>query len=153
MRKTVPIVGLMLVMDIVLAHAASTADDCSLLTTAQIQQVFGHPFNAPTKTTLLPPFGEKWGSHCTYRSQRGGDIVVDFFVYVTASAAEAKQWFDMGAAAAKPKSKPQIGDSAYIDPADGAIHVLKGKVLYWISVNPANEKGQKDLAASVAAHV
>jgi hypothetical protein len=46
-----------------------------------------------------------------------------------------------------------IGDSAYIDIADGAIHVLKGEVLYWITINPANEKQEKDLAASVAARI
>lgn len=80
-------------------------------------------------------------------------VAVDFFVYVTASPAEAKQWFDMGAFVTKPKSKPPIGDSAYIDIADGAIHVLKGKVLYWITINPANEKQEKDLAASVAARI
>jgi hypothetical protein len=132
-------------------YAAPPSSGCALLTPAQIQKVLEQPFDAPKETPLLPPYGTQWGSHCTYRSQRGGGIVVDFFVHVTASAAEAKQWFDMGAAAAKPKSKPAIGDSAYID--GGEIHVLKGKVLYWISIAPANEKQEKDLAASVAAGI
>ena len=78
---------------------------------------------------------------------------VDFFVYVTASPAEAKQWFEMGASVTKAKSKPPVGDAAYIDIADGEIHVLKGKVLYWIAINPGNEKQETDLAASVAAGI
>ena len=35
----------------------------------------------------------------------------------------------------------------------GAIHVLKGKVLYWIAINPPNEQQEEDLAASVAAQI
>jgi hypothetical protein len=31
--------------------------------------------------------------------------------------------------------------------------VLKGKVLYWIAINPPNEQRGKDLAASVAAQI
>jgi hypothetical protein len=136
-------------------YAAPPSSNCALLTPAQIQKVLGQPYQAPKEDSLIPPFGTKWGSHCTYRSQKGGDfdIVVHFFVYVTASPAEAKQWFDMGAGVAKIKSKPAIGDAAYIDLADGAIHVLKGKVLYWISIRPANEQQEKDLAASVAAQI
>jgi hypothetical protein len=29
----------------------------------------------------------------------------------------------------------------------------EGRVLYWITINPANEKQEKDLAASVAAQI
>jgi hypothetical protein len=132
-------------------YAAPPSSNCALLTPAQIQKVLGKPFDAPKEDSLIPPFGTKWGSHCTYRSQKGGDIRVDFFVYVTASPAEAKQWFDMGAAVAKVKSKPAIGDAAYID--HGEIHVLKGKVLYWISTSGLGEQQMKDLAASVAAQI
>jgi hypothetical protein len=59
----------------------------------------------------------------------------------------------MGTAVSKAKSKPAIGDSAYTDPADGTVHVLKGKVLYWIAIDPGNEKREKDLAESVAAGI
>jgi hypothetical protein len=136
-------------------YVSPPGSGCVLLTPAQIQKALGQSFDAAKETELAPPFGNQPGSHCTYRAQRGGDmaVAVDFFVYVTASPAEAKQWFDMGALVTKPKSKPPIGDSAYIDIADGAIHVLKGKVLYWITINPANEKQEKDLAASVAARI
>lgn len=136
-------------------YAAPPSSGCALLTPAQIQKVLEQPFDAPKDDPMIPPFGDKWGSHCTYTTQRGGDhpMVVDFFVYVTASAAEAKQWFDMGTAVSKAKSKPAIGDSAYTDPADGTVHVLKGKVLYWIAIDPGNEKREKDLAESVAAGI
>lgn len=134
-----------------MAYAAPSADGCSLLTPAQIQKVLGQPFSAPKEGKLIPPFGSKWGSHCTYESRKSGEIYVDFWVYVTASPAQAKQWFDMGAAVTK--SKQAIGDSAYIDPSNGYIYVLKGKVYYWISIAPANETQEKDLAASVAARI
>jgi hypothetical protein len=136
-------------------YASPPGSGCGRLTPAQIQQALGQPFNAAKETELAPPFGNHPGSHCSYRAQRGGDmaVTVDFWVYVTTSPAEAKQWFDMGASVSKAKSKPLIGDSAYIDIADGAIHVLKGKVLYWITINPGNEKQEKDLAASVAARI
>jgi hypothetical protein len=135
------------------AFAAPPASACSMLTPGQIQDVLGQPFGAPKEVKLIPPFGDKWGSHCTYRSQKGPEIAVDFFVHVVGSAAEARQWFDMGASTTKPRSKPAIGDSAYISLNDAAIYVLKGKVYYWISINPANEKGEKALAAAVAARI
>lgn len=50
------------------------------------------------------------------------------------------------------KSKPAIGDSAYTD-AHGAIHVLKGKVPYYIAIDPLDEKETKDLAASIAGRI
>lgn len=133
------------------AYATAPSDACALLTPAQVEKVVGQPFNAPTKTPLIPPFGDKWGSHCTYKSQKGGNIVVDFFVYVTASPAQAKQWFNMGAAVAKHKSPAAIGDSAYIDYSE--IHVLKSNVLYWIVISPGNPKRQEELAVSVASRI
>jgi len=135
-------------------YAAPPSSGCALLTPAQIAKVLGKPFAVLDDVPLAQPFGDKPGSHCSYRSQTGGDhpTRVDFFVYITASPAQAKQWYDMGAAAAKPKSKLAIGDAAYLD--HGEVHVLKGKVLYWIVVAPAtNEKQLEDLAASVAAQI
>lgn len=79
-------------------------------------------------------------------------MTVDFIVYVDASPSEAKDTFDKLTMWLTPKSKPAIGDSAYID-THGAIHVLKDKVRYYISLEPKNEKQMKDLAASVAARI
>lgn len=136
-----------------MARAADSPDECQLLTPGQAQKILGQPFAAPTKTPLIPPFGDKWGTHCTYRSPNGGNVVIDFFIYVTASPTQAKQWFDMGAAAGKPKSKLQIGDDAYLDSHGNEVHVLKGKVLYWIIVSGTHDPKTVDLAASVAARI
>jgi len=132
---------------------ADTSDGCQMLTPEQAQKILGRPFEAPTKAPLIPPFGDKWGTHCTYRSQNGGNVVIDFFIYVTASPAQAKQWFDMGLAAGKPKAKLQIGDDAYVDSHGNEVHVLKGKVLYWIIVSGVHDAKTVDLAASVAARI
>ncbi len=136
-----------------LAYAAPQADGCSLLTAAQIQKVLGQPFGKPTESKFPPAYGKQpWGSHCEYTSQKGPHVRVVFIVYVDVSASEAKQTFDRLSMWFAPKSKPAIGDSAYMD-ASHAIHVLKGKVRYYISIHPANEKELKDLAASVAARI
>jgi len=132
---------------------ADTSDGCQTLTPEQAQKILGRPFEAPTKAPLIPPFGDKWGTHCTYRSQNGGNVVIDFFIYVTASPAQAKQWFDMGMAAGKPKAKLQIGDDAYVHSHGNEVHVLKGKVLYWIIISGVHDAKTVDLAASVAARI
>lgn len=136
-----------------LTYAAPQGPGCSLLTPVQIQKVLGQPFDAPTIGAWPPAFGtQPWGSQCRYSSQKGPHMAVTFIVYVDASASEAKQTFDKLTMWFVPKSKPAIGDSAYID-AKGAIHVLKGKTRYYISVEPANEKQVKDLALSIAARI
>jgi hypothetical protein len=135
------------------AYAAPQAAGCSMLTPAQIQKVLGQPFGAPSETSAPPAYGQQpWGSNCQYASQKGAHTKVTFIVYVDASAAEAKQTFNKLSFWFAPKSKPAIGDSAYID-AHGAIHVLKGKVRYYIAIDPSNEKQTKDLAASIAARI
>lgn len=135
------------------AYAAPPADSCSLLTPAQIQKVLGQPFGQPSESKAPPAYGNQpWGANCEYSSQKGAHVTVVFIAYVEASASEAKQTFDKLSAWFAPKSRPAIGDSAYID-SDNAIHVLKGKVRYYISLDPQNEKQMKDLAASIAGHI
>ncbi|MHB8540916.1 MAG: hypothetical protein ACYDCD_08250 [Candidatus Acidiferrales bacterium] len=135
------------------AYAAPPTDGCSLLTPAQIQKVLGQPFGAPAESKWPPAYGKQpWGTQCQYDSQKGPNTKVTFIVYVDASPSEAKQTFDKLSMWFPPKSKPAIGDSAYID-GSHAIHVLKGKVRYYISIDPANERQAKDLAASVAARI
>jgi len=154
MRNSIFSVVIVLVLGTAhLAHAAESADGCSLLTPAQIQQVLGQPFGAPKKDQAPPAYGKQpWGSNCRYSSQKGG-LTVTFIVYVEASASEAKETFDKLSMWYQAKSKPSgIGDSAYIDSKD-AIHVLKGNVRYFIQLDPKNEKQLKDLAVSVASHI
>jgi len=93
------------------------------------------------------------GAKCDYE-QKGGGQHVTFIFYVDRSPAEAKQNFDKLSMWFPPKSKPAgIGDSAYID-SNHAIHVLKGKVRYFISVasNPSDSQ-VIDLAKFVAAQI
>jgi hypothetical protein len=136
-----------------MAYAAASVGSCSLLSPAQIQQVTGQPFGDPSLTSAPPAYaGQSAGSNCRYASQNGRHVVVEFIVYIDGSPSEAKQTFDKLAAWFRPKSKPVIGDSAYID-AQGAIHVLKGKVRYYVSIDPGTEKETKELAASIAAGI
>jgi hypothetical protein len=135
------------------AHAAPQRQGCSLLTPAQIQKVVGQPFSAPIMTAAPPAFAKQsWGSNCRYSSQDGEHVLVSLIVYMDESPAEAKQTFDKLSLWYAAKSKPAVGDSAYID-SHGAIHGLTGKVRYYISLDPQNEKQLKDLAASVAAMI
>lgn len=131
---------------------AAPGDDCALLTPSQIEKVFGQPFNAPAKAELLPPFGQKYGSQCTYKSQKDGSASVHFFVYVTASPAQAKQWFDMSASANKRSTQAAIGDAAFCT-TDKQLHVLKSNVLFWIWIDPRNQKRLEDLATIVASRI
>lgn len=135
------------------SYAAPPADNCALLTPAQIQKVLGQPFGAPGESKWPPAYGKQpWGTQCQYNSQKGPDTKVTFIVYFEQTAAVAKQTFDKLSMWFPAKSKPAIGDSAYMDNSH-AIHVLKGKVRYYISIDPANEKQAKDLAASIAARI
>lgn len=136
-----------------LTYAAPPASGCSMLTPAQIQKVLGEPFGAPQEGKWPPAYGKQpWGTQCRYASQKGPNTKVTFIVYIEQSAAEAKQTFDKLSLWFPAKSKPAIGDSAYMDTSH-AIHVLKGKVRFYISIDPANEKQAKDLAASIAARI
>ncbi len=142
---------LLLAMSGASAAYAAPASGCAMLTPAQIQKAVGQPFGAPKEGTFPPSFGKQpWGARCVYDSKNGPHASVTFIVYVDASASQAKQTFDALAAWFPAKSKPAIGDAAYIDKS-GAVHVLKGRVRYFLSIDPANEKKLKDLAASVAA--
>ncbi|HLV96102.1 MAG TPA: hypothetical protein VKS44_12990 [Candidatus Acidoferrales bacterium] len=136
------------------AGANLPSDLCSLLTPQQLQKTFGQPFGAPTKGSFPAPYmGMSEGTKCDYE-QKGGHGGVTLIVYVDRSPAEAKQNFDKLSMWFPPKSKPAgIGDSAYID-SNHAIHVLKGKVRYFISINSnPSDKQTIDLAKSVAAQI
>lgn len=134
-------------------YAAPPTDACSMLPPAQIQKVLGQPFGAAEEGKWPPAYGKQpWGTQCQDDSQKGPETKVTFIVYFEQTAAEAKQTFDKLSMWFPAKSKPAIGDSAYMDNSH-AIHVLKGKVRYYISIDPANEKQAKDLAASIAARI
>jgi len=135
------------------AYAAPPTDGCSLLTPGQIQKVLGQPFGAPAESKWPPAYGKQpWGTQCQYDSQKGPNTKVTFIVYVEASPAEAKQTFDKLSMWFPAKSKPAIGDAAYMDNSH-AIHVLKGIVRFYVSLDRGNEKQVTDLAALIAAGI
>lgn len=120
---------------------------------AELQTVLEQPFSTPEESKAPPAFGSQpWGSHCEYTSQKAPGAKVVFIIYEDATAPVAKQTFDKLSMWFQPKSRPTVGDSAYID-ASQAIHGLKGLVRYYISIDPANEKQLTDLAASVATRI
>jgi hypothetical protein len=129
------------------------SDLCSLLTPAQLEKTIGRPFTIAEKKAAPPAFrNQPEGMNCGFSStNKGAQIHVTLIAYADPSAAEAKQNFDTLSRWFKPKSTPAIGDSAYID-REGAIHVLKGKVRFYIEVEPIRpmEKQQNDLAIFVS---
>jgi hypothetical protein len=150
------------------------SDICSLLLPTQLEKTLGQPFGAAQKSTAPAPFaGQPSGTECDFPAQKGPAVKVVFIAYVDPSAPDAKQTFDRLAAWYTPKSKPAVGDAAYID-SKGAIHVLKGRVRYYIGIapmgtskaapfvpwlsgqhsdTPAKDDQLKDLAAGVAAQL
>jgi|HubBroStandDraft_6_1064221.scaffolds.fasta_scaffold132824_2 hypothetical protein len=132
------------------------SDLCALLPPAQLGKVLGQAYKAPEKSTAPPPYAANpAGTQCVYSAEKSGGKSVIFIVYVDPSTAVAKETFSklsMFYAPATPAAG--IGDTAYLD-AKHAIHVLAGKVRYFISIpiatyTPENEKQLKDLATSVA---
>ena len=96
-----------------------------------------------------------------------------FIAYTDTTEAQATQNFNKLAMWYTPESKPAVGDAAYMD-SKGAIHVVKGKVRYYIGIepvgtsnaapympwatppgtnSPAKSKALTDLATAVAAQL
>lgn len=142
------------------ARKPSAPNGCAMLPIALLEKTFGDTFDpTPSETKSPPAYGGPWGSRCEFVSKppfsKGHQTKVEFLVYVEASPAEAKQTFDKVAAffADRSKGNPSVGESAYWGDTNGepAIHVLKGKVHYSLSIEPANEAQLVDLARNLAA--
>jgi len=130
------------------------SDVCSLLTPQQLQKTLGQSFGTAQNTSAPAAYaGQSAGTNCRY-SDQGGHLEVFLIVYADRSPEEAKQTFDKLSAWYPATSKPSgIGDSAYID-KDHAIHVLKGRVRYFINAGShASDKQVQDLANAVAAQL
>jgi hypothetical protein len=131
-----------------------------LLATKQLEKTLGQPFGTPAKSTAPSPFaGIPTGTECDYNGQKGAARKVAFIYYNDPTPTVAKQTFDKLAPYYSPQSKPSgLGDAAYID-ASHAIHVLKGKVRFYINIGsvgtytPAIEKQLTDLATAVASQI
>jgi hypothetical protein len=133
------------------------ADPCDLLTAMHLQQILGQAFEVPERSVAPAAFpGERAGAQCNYRMTSDHARQVVFIEYIDASAADAKAAFDKLSTWFPPTSQPfGVGDSAYIDD-NRAIHVLKGRIRYYIniipfgSVSPEKQKQLRDLADWVA---
>jgi hypothetical protein len=133
------------------------ADACAMLPAAQLAKVLEQPFGPPSKSKAPAAFrGGSTGTDCSYQTGKGPSRELVFRIYVDASPEVAKDTFNKLSKFFGP-STAVTGDwdTAYLDPVH-AIHVLKGKVRYFLNLDPVGtdtakaEKQLKDLAAWVA---
>ena len=131
------------------------SDLCSLLAPDQLRKVLGRGYGAPEKSVAPPPYvANPPGTQCVYSADKGSGPKVIFIVYVDPSMSVAKETFNKLSMFYSPSTPAAgIGDSAYVDRRH-AIHVLAGKVRYFIDISienstPGNDKQLKDLASSV----
>lgn len=132
------------------------ADACTMLSADQLAKALGQAFGSPMKTEAPAAFiGSPSGTDCTYKAN-GPARQLLFRIYVESSAAAAKVTFDKLSPYYAPNT-PVAGnwDTAYLD-SRHAIHELKGKVRYYLNLDPVGadtaktEKQVKDLATMVA---
>ena len=132
------------------------SDACVMLPAAQLAKVLESPFGSPTKAIAPAAFRGSPTGTCTYQTGKGLPRHLLFRIYVESSPAAAKETFNKLSAYYGPDTvvKGQW-DTAYLD-ANHAIHVQKGKVRYYLNLDPIGtdtpkaEKQLKDLATWVA---
>jgi len=119
--------------------------------------VLGQPFGPPAKTTAPAAFRDSpTGTDCAYQTENGIPRNLLFRIYVETSPEVAKVTFNKLSKFYEPnRTVAGNWDSAYLD-ASHAIHVQKGKVRYYLNLDPIGtdtakaEKQLKDLATWVA---
>ena len=137
----------------VLAHVAVLQSaPCAWLTAADFTKVLGQNEPSSGQSAAPPAYhGQNPGTKCVYGSGH-----VQLIAYVDNSAEEAKSTFAKLQMFFPATSNPSsIGDDAYID-KDHAIHVLKGKVRFYIKISDSDakvEKQARDLAQLVVARI
>jgi hypothetical protein len=133
------------------------SDACVMLPAAQLAKVLEQPFGSLTKTMAPAAFpGSPMGTDCTYQTGKGLPRKLLFRIYLESSPAVAKETFNKLSAYFGPNTAVTGNwDNAYLD-AGHAIHVQKGKVRYYLNLNPIGtdtpkaERQLKDLATWVA---
>lgn len=122
------------------------SDLCALLPTSQFEKVLQETYDPPSKSAAPVAFrGGVSGTECDYRTDsfrtgKGLPRKISFIIYVDPSTAVAKDTFDKLSAFYAPNTPvPGVGDAAYRDSGD-AVHVLKGKVRYYINITPTARK-------------
>lgn len=145
-----------------LTHArreGSLADPCSVLPVSELARVVGQPYAAPQASVAPAAFRNSVrGTECDYTPQQGESGKVTYIVYTDPSVAIAKDTFTKLKAFFGPQAPSAgIGDDSYVDP-NHAIHVRKGAVRYFISLEHGAASAKtdaqvRDLALWVAGRV
>ena len=127
-------------------------DLCSLLLAAEVSKTLGRAYDSPQKSVAPRPYANTAeGTDCNYLA-KGSKLW--FRAYVDPSPSAAADLFARLGKFYSPQTLvPGLGDEAYFDPAH-ALHVRKGKVRFYINLEPMNfspaiEKQLKDLASQV----
>lgn len=127
-------------------------DLCSLLPAVEVSKILGRTYEAPQKSVAPRPYANTAeGTDCNYYAGRNR---VWFRAYVDPSPAAATELFAKLSKFYAPSTPVAgLGDEAYLD-REHAIHVRKGKVRFYINLDPMNfspvvEKQIKDLATRV----
>jgi hypothetical protein len=135
-------------------------DVCALLPVGQLAKVLGQPFGPPAKTTAPAAAQDHvTGTDCIYQTGAGLPRKLLFRIYLDPSPAVAKDTLNQLSAYFGPNTTVTGNwDNAYLD-ARHAIHVQKGKVRYYLDIDPIGtdtakaEKQLKALATQVAAQL
>jgi hypothetical protein len=131
------------------------ADLCSLLPAAELTKTLGQTYDAPQKSIAPRPFANtNTGTDCTYkRSKDARERKLLFRAYVDPSPSAASDLFArLGKFYGPPTPITGVGDQAYFDKNHG-LHVLKGKVRFYIAMDdftPAIQKQLENLARQIA---
>ncbi len=133
--------------------AEPPADLCSLLPAAEVSKTLGRAYDSPQKSVAPRPFANTAeGTDCNYLA-KGSKLW--FRAYVDPSPSAAAELFArLSKFYGPPTPVAGLGDEAYFD-RQHAVHVRKGKVRFYINLEPLNftpaiEKQIKDLASRVA---
>jgi hypothetical protein len=133
------------------------ADVCTMLPAGELAKVLEQPYGSAAKSVAPAAYRDSpTGTDCTYQAEKGASRTLLFRIYVEASAGAAKATFDKLSFFYRP-STPAAGnwDTGYVD-SRHAIHVQKGKVRYYLELDPRGtdtakgEKQVEDLASWVA---
>src|SRR6202140_2623628 len=129
---------------------------CSLLPAAEVSKTLGRAYDSPQKSVAPRPYANTpTGTDCNYLA-KGSKLW--FRAYVDPSPSAASDLFARLGKFYSPQTPvPGLGDEAYFDPAH-ALHVRKGKVRFYINLEPMNfspaiEKHLKDLASRVSSQL
>jgi hypothetical protein len=132
------------------------ADLCMLLPAADVSKSLGRTYDEPKKSVAPRPFANTAeGTDCNYPAP-GSKLW--FRAYVDSSPAQSTELFAKLGMFYSPQTKVEgLGDEAYFDPQH-ALHVRKGKVRFYLNLDPLNspatvEKQLKDLASKVIARL